>query len=42
MAGAVDQAIGRIMAGAIGDECEAPGLDFKQETNYQCARIRAN
>ncbi len=33
MADAVDQAIERIIAGATGDECEAPGLDFKQDAN---------
>ena len=33
MADAVDQAIERIKAGATGDECETPGLEFKQEAN---------
>lgn len=33
MADAVDKAIERIIAGATGDECEMPGLDFKQDAN---------
>ena len=31
MADAVDQAIERIKAGATGDECETPVLEFKQD-----------